>query len=680
MTPSQPPRTPPWSAAGRLLLLSGVLGVAGCTWISAADLKSQQATLDNDGDSFNASEDCDDGDPNINPNATETWYDGVDADCAGDDDYDADGDGYVPDGYGGLATADVPGTGSLPPGDCNDDSGAVHPGLDDAWYDGEDTDCDGADDYDADGDGYVEDGYEGLTTAYADGTGSLPAGDCDDDEPLVNPGITDSPYDGIDADCGGEEDFDADGDGYVPDEYLGRATLYVESSGSLLGGDCDDSAVDVNPGVPEDYYDGIDNDCDPETIEYDQDGDGIPAEAETGGSPDCDDTNPDVNPSAVEVIGDEADSDCDGGSDSFRMGTLADSSGLIEGITWTGPVDARMAADTNVLWLSLASSQVDITTASDTESSYESITAFGIPVAAPTRGPTRILPIHRNPTATDLTLTPGHDLVATGDELFAGFGLMVDGVRQLRLGGWDLDLNTRLGAGAEAALTAEPFTDIHVAMDGSDNPWVVGCDGASGVVQLAAATRAQLVRNQVTVNEELAETSFDPVLCELDFLEGSTDATVSYTDGVGLYTADITAALGGVSFGAPSLLSALDPIDLAIAQGPSDRYIAVADSGGMTYVVDELGATDLLDPTDPASITVSAGDLAGPDLVVGVADEAGAAWLTWGVPGGSWTTIELALPASAASATEVLGWVLPSDTMVVVVITEDDVYYGTVGL
>ena len=37
--------------------------------------------------------DCNDGDSSINPGATETWYDGTDSDCAGDNDNDANGDG-----------------------------------------------------------------------------------------------------------------------------------------------------------------------------------------------------------------------------------------------------------------------------------------------------------------------------------------------------------------------------------------------------------------------------------------------------------------------------------------------------------------------------------------------------------------------------------------------------------
>ena len=38
--------------------------------------------------------DCDDTDSAVNPGETETWYDGVDADCDGASDYDQDGDGY----------------------------------------------------------------------------------------------------------------------------------------------------------------------------------------------------------------------------------------------------------------------------------------------------------------------------------------------------------------------------------------------------------------------------------------------------------------------------------------------------------------------------------------------------------------------------------------------------------
>jgi len=61
--------------------------------------------------------DCDDVDSSVHPGADETWYDGVDSDCAGDDDFDADADGHASDAYGGD--------------DCDDQDGEIHPGADD---------------------------------------------------------------------------------------------------------------------------------------------------------------------------------------------------------------------------------------------------------------------------------------------------------------------------------------------------------------------------------------------------------------------------------------------------------------------------------------------------------------------------------------------------------------------
>ncbi len=86
---------------------------------------------DSDGDGWAAGEDCDDSDPDINPGAEEVWYDGVDQDCDGADDYDADGDGHVAEEYGGA--------------DCDDTDGGVYPGAYDPQDDGVDSDCDGWD-------------------------------------------------------------------------------------------------------------------------------------------------------------------------------------------------------------------------------------------------------------------------------------------------------------------------------------------------------------------------------------------------------------------------------------------------------------------------------------------------------------------------------------------------------
>jgi hypothetical protein len=98
-------------------------------WDSAAPEDTDApAAVDADGDGLDASEDCDDDDPEVG--GPERPYDGVDNDCdeATPDD-DLDGDGF--------AAAEVGGP------DCDDTDGAVFPGVDEIGGDGVDNDCDG---------------------------------------------------------------------------------------------------------------------------------------------------------------------------------------------------------------------------------------------------------------------------------------------------------------------------------------------------------------------------------------------------------------------------------------------------------------------------------------------------------------------------------------------------------
>ncbi len=114
--------------------------------------------------------------------------------------------------------------------DCDDSNAATYPGAVDSWYDGRDANCDGADDYDQDGDGYRWDMHGGE--------------DCDDTDALVGPEGAEIPYDGRDNDCDPTtSDADLDGDG------VNHPT------------DCDDDDPATFPGAPELLGDGVDNDC-----------------------------------------------------------------------------------------------------------------------------------------------------------------------------------------------------------------------------------------------------------------------------------------------------------------------------------------------------------------------------------------------------------------------------------
>jgi len=161
--------------------------------------------------------DCDDTEATTYPGATDDWYDGVDSDCGGEADYDADGDGHDSDAYGG--------------GDCDDTDPALNPDADDPWYDGQDTNCDGADDFDADADGFTSDQYEGE--------------DCDDEDADVHPDAAEDCTDELDNDCDGLVDLDDDecDPGDDDDSAAG-------DDDDTTAGDDDDTAIDDDDGEP----------------------------------------------------------------------------------------------------------------------------------------------------------------------------------------------------------------------------------------------------------------------------------------------------------------------------------------------------------------------------------------------------------------------------------------------
>ncbi|MEC8380518.1 MAG: putative metal-binding motif-containing protein, partial [Myxococcota bacterium] len=248
--------------------------------------------------------DCDDNDPTISPNATETCDD-IDNNCDGEIDeglknlYFIDSDG---DGFGDpllQAEACFPISGYVTDNsDCNDSEITVNPNQFEIC-DLMDNNCDGTIDEgvtnvyyaDLDQDGF---GDPNVSTnactppfAYTDNSD-----DCNDSDSTLNPA-------------------DADEDGF-----------------STCDNDCNDAEATVNPNQFE-TCDGVDNDCDGDVDELvqrtfyadlDQDGYGDPNVSQEGcalpfayidNADDCDDSNSSLNPADLDGDGfSTCDNDC----------------------------------------------------------------------------------------------------------------------------------------------------------------------------------------------------------------------------------------------------------------------------------------------------------------------------------------------------------------------------------
>ena len=311
----------------RILWLLGL--TTGCGYISDAkyDLR-----LDPDQDGVSVEEDCDSS--NTNLGTMRTFY------------ADADGDGFGdPDVI--VEACVLPEDASENSLDCDDSRDDVNPGMEDVFYDGVDSDCDGSNDCDMDGDGFDGSAEGGIPTEECPD-----ATDCNDTDPEIRPmeGATEVQFNGEDDDCNvltGDGDFDGDGFWHANYEEIVLSNgLTPMSVPEGMGGDCYDwsaepvegfdpsvingfgdflQPVDVHPDATERYYDGVDQNCDG-LSDFDQDADGFSTDtyADRDGNLglDCMDEGSvfgvsavDINPSVVDTWYDGVDSDCAGNND-----------------------------------------------------------------------------------------------------------------------------------------------------------------------------------------------------------------------------------------------------------------------------------------------------------------------------------------------------------------------------
>ena len=325
------------------------------------------ATLpDEDMDGYDISVDCDDTNPDVNPGATEICN-GIDDDCDGlIDAQDPSTVGLLTlyldfddDGFGDLLSpmrSCTPLQGFVFDNtDCNDFDPTINPGAPEICN-GIDDDCDGLIDdddpnltnvttwfLDNDNDGFGDDNNS-ITNCNPPSGYISTGGDCDDNNPNVNPAATEI-CNGIDDDCDGLIDSmdpslvgigvwfrDADGDNF------GSFTNFLNACTQPIGyisisGDCDDNNANINP-LAQEVCNGLDDDCDglvdaddPSAIGVsiwfrDMDGDAFgdpnrPVSSCTQpfgfvlNNQDCNDNNSSVNPGAREICN-GIDDDCDG--------------------------------------------------------------------------------------------------------------------------------------------------------------------------------------------------------------------------------------------------------------------------------------------------------------------------------------------------------------------------------
>ena len=242
--------------------------------------------------------DCDESDPNVNPDANEITGNNVDDDCDGIEncflDNDDDGARSTTVDAGGVDNDDNcndPREGlSADPLDCNDTDAAIHPGANEIAGDNVDQDCSNTElcYFDVDNDGArtnatFETGLLDTNCTQANEGELTDPIDCDDNDVTILPGAIEGRGDEVDQNCDGDElcylDGDNDGDRHATDTILSVGNVNCTQANEGRASDpidCDDTDATRASGNVETPGNEVDNDCDLQEecyVDADNDGD-----------------------------------------------------------------------------------------------------------------------------------------------------------------------------------------------------------------------------------------------------------------------------------------------------------------------------------------------------------------------------------------------------------------------
>ena len=326
----------------------GICTLLACTSDSKISNIEPEANIiiDQDGDGYPNSEDCNDNNAQVYEGALELC-DGLDNNCDGNIDegvtseyfFDEDGDGFGNPSYS-LQGCSLEEGYAINGTDCNDSDASVYPGAVEIC-DSIDNDCNEEIDenvgevffvdYDRDGVGNSDESM--LLCEPEDGMSEI-GGDCNDTNDTVYPQAPEI-CDGIDNDCDGNVDedgsiifyADVDQDGFGDPQSQQQACSAPQGY-TTDDSDCDDLDSNISPLTIE-TCDGVDNNCNgfvdenvQTTFFLDLDGDGFGTASTTAdacfaptgyvdNSNDCNDNNTSISPGATEIC-DEIDNNCNG--------------------------------------------------------------------------------------------------------------------------------------------------------------------------------------------------------------------------------------------------------------------------------------------------------------------------------------------------------------------------------